>query len=245
MTAPVFLSAEWRRLVMLNYPVDPKLLEPLVPRGTELDDRQGATYVSLVGFLFLNTKIKGVPVPFHRDFEEINLRFYVRCEAPEGTRRGVVFVREVVPRWAVASIARWIYNENYVACPIHSDTREPSNGTPGLIEFRWKHDGNWLRFGAEFSGQPGYPTKGSEEEFITEHYWGYASRRDGSSIEYRVEHPRWKVWPASRVITEGDFARFYGQKFGRVLASEPTSAFVADGSPVIVRSGSRVSAEQR
>src|SRR5690606_40211851 len=97
---------QWRRLVMLNYDVDPAVLRPLVPHGVELDTWEGRYLVSVVGFQFLDTRLLGVPVPFHRDFDEINLRFYVRRRADDGWRRGVVFVKEIVPRRALAAVAR-------------------------------------------------------------------------------------------------------------------------------------------
>jgi uncharacterized protein YqjF (DUF2071 family) len=67
-----FLTAEWRYLAMINYEIDPAILLPHVPRGTELDEWQGKTFVSMVGFHFLNTRVLGVPLPFHRNFAEIN-----------------------------------------------------------------------------------------------------------------------------------------------------------------------------
>jgi uncharacterized protein YqjF (DUF2071 family) len=233
---PAFLTAEWRDLVMLNYPVESSILTPRVPRGTELDEWHGNTYISLVAFSFLKTRVKRIAIPFHRNFEEINLRFYVRYKAPEGWRRGVVFVREVVPRRAIASIARWLYNENYVACPTRSEPRQGANGAR-ILEYRWRNEGKWLSIGAEYNGASSPPREGSEEEFITEHYWGYASKRDGGTIEYRVEHPQWKVWSASNHMARGDFGGFYGPEFAGALAGSPSSAFVADGSAVIVRDG--------
>src|SRR5262245_20887686 len=109
-----FLTADWRYLVMINYEVDPEILHPYIPGGTELDQWQGRTFVSVVGFLFLRTRVLGLTIPFHHNFEEVNLRFYVRRRAIEGWRRGVVFIREIVPRWAIAAVAREFYNENYV-----------------------------------------------------------------------------------------------------------------------------------
>ena len=232
-----FLTAEWHRLVMLNYPIDPAVLLPYTPRGTEIDAWQGTTFVSLVGFLFLDTRVKGVAIPLHRNFEEINLRFYVRARGPEGWRRGVVFVREVVPRPAIALMARLLYNENYLACPTRSRVEDPAADRPGIAEYAWKHDGAWLTIGAEYRGESALPAEGSEEEFITEHYWGYSSQRDGGAVEYRVEHPRWRVWPASRTKIEGDFSGFYGPDFHLALDAGPTSAFVAEGSAVTVRGG--------
>ncbi len=233
---PTFLTAEWRDLVILNYPVEPSILASHVPRGTELDDWHGNTFISLVAFSFLNTRVKGIPVPFHRHFEEINLRFYVRFKGPEGWRRGVVFFREVVPKRAIASIARWLYNENYVACPTRSSRQQAATGGQTL-EYGWLHKGEWLLIGCTHSGSPSLPKEGSEEEFITEHYWGYTSQRDGSTVEYRVEHPQWNVWPGSDHVASGDFAGFYGPEFAAALAGPPTSALVADGSAVTVRAG--------
>ncbi len=77
-TPAPFLTAEWRHLAMLNYEIDPVILRPFVPSGTELDSWNGKTYVSIVGFLFLKTRVRGLAIPFHQNFEEINLRFYVR-----------------------------------------------------------------------------------------------------------------------------------------------------------------------
>ena len=98
MTRRPFLTACWRHLVMLNFTADPALLEPYVPPGTQLDFHDGRTFLSIVGFRFLNTRILGIPIPFHTNFDEVNLRFYVRRETPAGPRRGVVFIREIVPR---------------------------------------------------------------------------------------------------------------------------------------------------
>ena len=226
---------------MLSFAVEPGILRRHVPRGIELDDWQGTTFVSVVGLLFLETRVMGFAVPFHRTFEEINLRFYVRSRGAEGWRRGVVFVREVVPRRAIAAIARWLYAEPYIACPTRSAIVDPAENRPGAISYRWRSGGEWLSIGAEYAGIPALPGAGSEEEFVTEHYWGYSRMPDGSAMEYRVEHPRWRVWPAIRPTLQGDFARFYGPELGAALRGAPDSAFVADGSPVVVRRGIRLS----
>ena len=199
----------------------------------------GRRLFSLVGFSFLDTKVKGLAIPFHRNFEEINLRFYVRARGPDGWRRGVVFVREVVPRRAIALVARWLYNENYQACPTRSTIIDPVDGTDGSVEYSWKHNGEWLSIGARFSGEPSLAEKNSLEEFITEHYWGYSTQRNGGTVEYQVEHPQWKVWKATETTIRGDMIGFYGSEFASALGSGPTSAFVADGSAVTVRKGKK------
>ena len=237
--ARAFLTAEWRWLAMLNYQVPPALLRPLVPAGTELDEWGGATYASVVGFLFLRTRVLGVPIPFHRDFEELNLRFYVRRKGPEGWRRGVVFVREIVPRFAIAAVARWVYNENYVAVPMrHRNGVRPGAG--GSLEYGWRHRGRWCALRASVTGEPAPAAEGSEAEFITEHYWGYARQRDGGTVEYQVEHPRWNVWRAESATLDCDVASLYGPAFAECLSAPPRSALLADGSPIVVRKGTRI-----
>ncbi|HEX4823646.1 MAG TPA: DUF2071 domain-containing protein [Candidatus Polarisedimenticolaceae bacterium] len=226
--AAAFLTAEWRHLVLFNFAVDPALLSPIVPHGTELD---APAHVSLVGFRFEKTRVLGLPVPFHRDFDEINLRFYVRSRMPEGWRRGVVFVREVVAKRAIAIAARAIYNEPYVTRPTRS--KVDSDGAT----YAFENETSWLSLGAHHDEPPSWD---DHIEAMTENLWGYTRQRDGGTIEYAVEHPRWTVWRASRFELAGDFARFYGDAFGAVLSSAPRSVLVADGSPVVVRRGERV-----
>ena len=229
-----FLTAEWRNLAMLNYPVDPGVLEPRVPAGCELDAWNGTTFLSVVGFRFLDTRVLGVPIPFHRDFDEVNLRFYVRRKVEGEWRRGVVFVKELVPRWAIAFVARTVYNERYVSLPMRH--REG----PGSLAYEWCSRGAWEGLGVEFEGEATVPADDAEETFISEHYWGYAAQKDGGCVEYQVEHPRWAVWRARTAELECDVRSLYGAEFAEPLSAAPTTAFVADGSPVVVRRGRRI-----
>ena len=183
-----FLTAVWRYLAMLNYEVDPAVLRPHVPEGTVVDTWQGKAFVSMVGFLFLDTRVLGVAIPFHRNFEEVNLRFYVRQAGREDAPRAVAFVKEIVPRPAIAWTARLLYGEKYVHLPMQHQL-EYRAGIPSLVEYRWRHRGRWQRLGVKPLGAAQPMAPGSEEEFIAEHYWGYASRRSGT-VEYAVEHPR-------------------------------------------------------
>ena len=235
--APRFLTATWRALAMLNYEVDPAVLMPWVPAGTELDSWSGRTFVSMVGFRFMDTRVYRIAVPFHVSFEEVNLRFYVRRAAADGSRRGVVFVREIVPRRAIAWLARATYAERYVAMPMRHDVVLPSDGDTGRAVYAWRWRGAWQRLGVEVKGVPRLPAAGSEEEFITEHYWGYARRPDGTTIEYRVEHPQWRVWTATSASLACDATALYGPELGAALGGTPSSAFLAEGSAVVVRRG--------
>lgn len=220
---------------MANYEIAPSAVQPFVPAGTELDFFGARCLVSIVGFQFLDTRLLGIPVPFHRHFDEVNLRLYVRRDVGGEIRRGVVFVKEIVPRPALAWVANAVYNEKYVAMPMSHDDRlsEPAR----TITYAWKHEGRWSRIHAEVDGELFQPDDTSEEAFITEHYWGYTAQRDGSTLEYRVEHPRWKVWKTKRAELDCDAGALYGEIFRGCLAAAPVSCFVADGSEVSVGRG--------
>jgi uncharacterized protein YqjF (DUF2071 family) len=290
-SAPVFLMAEWRHLAMLNYEADPKSLTPFVPVGTELDLWEGRNFISVVGFLFQKTRVLGIPIPFHRDFEEVNLRFYVRRNTPDGWRRGVVFIKELVPRTGIAWTARTFYNEPYLALPMshqietaHSRALPPFSPSPPPKEERagerrhhgfrlnsplpsplpvWVGRGRWgedapieaspksVAYFWRFNGKQNHLKlvvrgaaqplqEGSQQEFITEHYWGYTAQRDGSTLEYQVAHPRWRVWEAETAELQCDIAGLYGESFCEILKCPPASAFLAEGSAVKVSTGVRL-----
>ncbi len=241
-SARSFLTAAWRTLAMMNYIVEEEVLRSYVPSGTELDTHNGISYVSVVGFLFLHTRVLGVPIPFHQNFEEVNLRFYVRRRTAGEWRRGVVFIKEIVPRRAIAAIARWVYNENYVALPMRHAVQLPTSQSPqGKIDIGWRTRPRWNTIDLAFEGDPVLPVPGSEEEFITEHYWGYTRQRDGGTIEYRVEHPQWPVWRTTHAEFACDIAEVYGRPFVEALSVSPVSAFVAVGSDVSVGRGTPIS----
>ena len=237
-----FLTAQWRHLLLLNYAVDPALLRPHVPAGTSLDAWGGVTYVSLVGFLFQRTRVGGVAIPAHEDFPEVNLRFYVRREEAAGVRRGVVFLREVVPRLAVATVARWLYHENYVDRAMgYRVELDPADGvSPTRLSYGWREAGQWLELSATGLGPAEPLAPGSLAEFIAEHYWGYSAQPAGGTVAYQVEHPPWTARAVATAGFRGDGALAYGPAFGAVLAGPPASAFVADGSAVTVYQGARL-----
>lgn len=235
MTPPgPFLTAEWRYLAILNFRIDPAVLWRLVPAGTELDLWRGDALVSLVGFRFLRTKVLGVAMPFHRDFDEVNLRFYVRTMREGEVRRGVTFIREIVPRRAVALAARLAYNEPYVTRPMRS--RVPARGDlyPGTVEYAWKSKAGWNRLAVRAVGEPQPLAEGSEAEFITEHHWGYTRQRNGATVEYAVHHPRWRLWSVADGRFECDVEEVYGPAFVEALTAAPCSMCLAQGSAVTV-----------
>ena len=225
---------------MLNYAVDPALFTSMVPVGTELDRFEGKTYASLVGFRFLRARMRGLWIPFHSNFDEVNLRFYVRRRGVTPPRRGVVFVREIVPRYAIAQVAQRVYQEKYIALPMAHQVIEPTSEHGRMqAEYRWRYQGQWNRLHVECTGRPALAREGSLDQFITEHYWGYAAQADGGSLEYEVTHEPWRVWTATQASFQGNATGLYGPELASYLKGEPDSAFLAEGSAVMVYPGKK------
>ncbi len=235
-----FLKAEWRKLVMFNYAVDPALLQPFVPPHTELDTWNNTCYVSLVGFMFLNTKVKGVKIPFHINFEEINLRFYVKYIDPQlGPKRGVVFIKEIVPKHMITFVANTLYREHYITLPM-KHTWEINNSEL-KIEYGLKKDKDWFSFAVNAKNTPQELVNGSETEFITEHFWGYAKWDENKTNEYEVGHPRWLTYPILSSEINFDYEKIYGTQFGFLNKANPVSIYLAEGSDIFVNKGKVIS----
>ena len=216
-------------------PLNPSILKPYLPAGVELDDWQGKHYMSVVGFLFLKTKVKGIPIPFHTNFEELNLRFYVKRLRDEKWERGVVFIKEIVPKFAIAVLARKIYNENYVCYPMGHILNKDENKFE--IGYSWKSYHKWNSIYAQLNPTSQALKTNSMEEFITKHYFGYVAQKNGSTIEYEVEHPPWELWNVLNYKVDVDFSANYGPEFTQSLNQAPCSVFAAVGSKISVRHG--------
>lgn len=233
-----FLSAEWRKLAMANYAVDNEILRDFIPPKTELDFWNNTCYVSLVGFMFINTRLKGIKIPFHTNFEEVNLRFYVRYKDGADWKRGVVFIKEIVPRPTLTLVANTLYKEHYETLPMKHTWQ--TLGDNLTVEYQWKKKA-WNSLKVTTSDQLTEIGTGIEEEFITEHYWGYTKVNEQTTSEYGVEHPRWKVYPTKDYSIQVDFEAVYGKPFGFLTTQKPTSVFLAEGSEIFVKAGKRIS----
>jgi uncharacterized protein YqjF (DUF2071 family) len=229
-----FLTAQWKDLVMANYEVSPELLEKRVPKGTSLDFDDGKLFVSLVGFMFLETRVLGIPIPFHVNFEEVNLRFYVKRETASEIKRGVCFVKEIVPRFAIAKVADIVYGEPY-ECWKMTHSRSDSE-----VAYTWEKDGCANRLQVGIDKDLGVPAAGSHGEFIIEHYWGYTKRGGERTDEYKVEHPKWELFSVKDTVIDVDFGRTYGAEFEFLKDTAPTSVLLAKGSPIAVYKGERL-----
>ena len=231
-TQRTFLTAEWKNLLMANYTVDPAILLPHLPAGTTLDEYNGKVYLSLVGFMFCNTRLLGIRVPFHVNFEEVNLRFYVRYREGGITKRGAVFIKEIVPKPAISFIANTIYHEKYDTARMRHYFRQDGQVTEA--GYHWKHRHRWNKLEVKAAPRAIPMVTGSEEEFIAEHYWGYSRYNAGTTYEYNVQHPAWRIYPVQEYNVDCDFGALYGNTFSFLTETKPSSVFLAEGSAVCI-----------
>ncbi|GAA0534813.1 YqjF family protein [Chitinophaga japonensis] len=228
-----FLTANWNNLLMINFRADPALLKKYVPAGTELDTWNNTHYISLVGFLFRDTRVKGISFPLHRHFEEVNLRFYVRYNDGNTWKRGVVFIKELVPKRLITFVANTIYKENYATLPMRHHWHMPDAATL-QVSYEWKVGSEWNYLRATAGRQAQHIQPGSEAEFITEHYWGYTQAGPAATAEYQVKHPQWKVHQVTGYDYYCNAHSLYGPGFAETLAQKPVSALLAEGSAIAV-----------
>lgn len=226
-----FLTAEWRKLILVNYVIDPGLLIPFIPIGTSLDFYDEKCFVSLVGFMFIDTRLRGRRIPYHINFEEVNLRFYVNPEYDQ-TRRGVVFIKEIVPRIALSLVANLLYKERYQALPMRHQWSNLEDSQ--IIEYAWAVKKKWQSVSVRAANTSLPIGVGSEAEFITEHYWGYTQVNDRRTFEYEVTHPTWQHYPVNDLEINVDFALTYGKYFAFLQTLEPHSVLLAEGSKITV-----------
>ncbi len=220
---------------MANYEIDPAVLRPWLPARTILDDFEGKYYVSLVGFLFDDVRLKGWRIPYHTRFPEVNLRFYVKRDIPDNPdsiQRGVVFISEIVPRFAIAWVANTFYKEKYIAAPM----RHRAHVSEGAlrVSYAWQRQGDWYSIEAMAEQTPLPMAPGSKEAFIFEHYYGYAKRSDTVTHEYEVAHPSWQHYAVKEYNIVCDFEKVYGPAFAFLNLQRPASVFMAEGSEVAV-----------
>jgi uncharacterized protein YqjF (DUF2071 family) len=223
-----FLTARWTNLCLVSYAVEPERLAGRLPPGLELDLRDGRAFVSLVAFDFEDIRVLGVPWPGYRRFPEVNLRFYVR----HGQERGVVFVREYVPRRLVAWIARALYNEPYRAARMASSVQV--DATRIVVEHDIASGEKRGRLRVTGGSETVRPRDDSVEHFFKEHQWGFGTDRAGRLQRYRVAHPVWEVHPVVDWSVDFDWAGLYGPEWADLRAAEPSSVVLAAGSEIAV-----------
>ena len=233
-----FLTAEWNNLVMINYEINPKILEKYVPNGTELDFFDNKCYISFIGFMFEKVRVLGIKIPFHSDFEEVNLRFYVKRYENGIWKRGAVFISEIVPKASITLVANTLYHEHYSTLPMKHEILEKENSK--MFQYQWKIANNWNKIEIETNKNPIEIKINSEAEFITEHYFGYTKVNEKTTFEYEVRHPRWQQLEVIKNNSKINFEQVYGQEFAFVKDLKPTSIFLAIGSAISIEGKKRI-----
>lgn len=225
------MTADWSAVVGVTYAADEARLAPYLPAGAEIDHLDGAARVSLVAFVFRRTRVRGIAIPGHVRFPEINLRFYVRY----GGERAVVFIREFVPRPAIALTAKLLYNEPYRTIRMREQLIAPDRSQDGRFGVRHRF-GRRLANRVEAWAAPAaaLPDPGSAAYWLTHHDLGLGRTRDGSTSTYRVEHPVWALHEVEAFTVDVDFAALYGEAWGCLSAAEPSHVTLARGSNVRV-----------
>ncbi|MEM6686756.1 MAG: DUF2071 domain-containing protein [Bacteroidota bacterium] len=227
-----FLTAEWRKLLFINYTIEPELLAEYVPKGTELDSYNGKCFVSVIGFIFKDTKVLGCKMPGLHTFEEVNLRFYVKREDNGIVKRAAVFIQEMVPKRLLSFVANTVYHEHYVTRPMsHVWDITPKKLN---ISYSWKLNRTAQFIAVKAANEPKSFPDNSEIEFISEHYYGYTKYNDRKTFEFEVTHPRWQYYDVDSYEFDLDFELNYGKKFAHLTQQTPDSVFLMEGSAITV-----------
>ena len=232
------LTAESKNLALINYEIDAEILENYIPKGTEIDTWNNKCYISLVGFMFENVKLLGMKIPFHINFEEVNLRFYVKRFENNKWKRGVVFIKEIVPKPALTLVANTLYKEHYQTLPMKHSTVENKNSKDFV--YKWKTKNKWNTILVETEINPIEIEVNSEAEFITEHYFGYTKVNDEKTYEYEVKHPRWKQLKVINHQIDVNFGEVYGNDFEFLIHQNPISVLLAIGSEISVENKKQI-----
>ena len=236
---PVFLRGKWNHLLFANYEVDPATLKFQTPNGTILDSWNDSTFISLVAFRFSGTSVLGIPTFGWRNFDEVNLRFYVKCSRDQETKKGVVFIKEIVPSWLVSKTANLLYGENYQNKKMHSSIELLASSMKN-ISYEIKDSDSTNNFSASVENSGKIPPRDGLGSYITEHYWGYAKKSTKTTVEYEVEHPQWKVTKVDDYVIKFDFEQVYGNPYSFLSSLQPQSVFYCEGSEIAVRMGRKL-----
>ena len=228
----VFLKAKWENIIMVNYEIEPELLLPFLPKGVSLDLFDGKAYISLVGFMFKNTKLFNFPIPFFGSFEEINLRFYVTRKEGDVFKRGVVFINETIPYQLVAWMANKLYKEHYTVVPTKHQIM--NNDKINQIKFEWLLQNKWNSIAVDFDSKTETMKTNSLEKFIYEHYYGYTKINNLQTEEYQLKHPSWNIHKVIDYKIDCDFEAMYGKSFSILNQMKPNCVFIAEGSDVSI-----------
>lgn len=217
----------------MNYIISPEILENYLPAYTIIDYFKGNCFTSLVGFPFRNVEIAGMKIPFYTDFEEINLRFYVKRFDGTTWRKGTVFISEIANKSALKFLANSFLHEKYQTLETRQEIKENSE----LIEtkYSWRTWMNW-QFLNLISEKPSESVaEGTEAHFIMDRSSGYQKYDTATTNEYGISHPKWNIYPIRSFDINVDFEESFDSNFPVLNETLPHSVILARGSSVAVK----------
>lgn len=231
------ITARWRDIAVLSWPIDDDLLVPSLPAGLELDHWNGAAYVSLVCLVMENLRVFRLPA-LVRNLAEVNLRFYVRPVDARSDRKGVVFLRQLVSNHLFALTARRLFREPMLGTPVSHECElaDPVCGrVRRRLQYRWRNRNRYEGLRITGSGETRYAEPDSLDEFLTARYWGYNGRSSNKILAYRISRDPWRLLPVADHELDCDAGTLCGPEFADVMAGPPVSALLATGSNARIR----------
>ena len=232
------LTCEWRKLAFANYKVPAELVEKHLPAHTRLDYFNGNCLVSLVGFQFKNVEAAGIKVPFHTDFEEINLRFYVKRFDGAKWRKGTVFISEIADKPVLSTLANTLFRENYTTVPTRQEIEEDEESLKAA--YFWQLNGEWQHISVKSNRLAGPVPDDSESKFIMDRPFGYGELNEKETNEYHVSHADWHTYTVEEYSIKVDFAKQFGAEWSMLSSATPHSVILAEGSTVSVEGTSKI-----
>ena len=222
----IFMTGHWEDLIMVTFEVDKAILEPYLPKDTEIDLFNGKALMSMVAFTFSKVKFFGIKVPFHQQFGQINFRFYAKSKTDD--TKGVVFIKEFAPKPLIASVANLCYNEPY----FYKSIRRNKTLKQGRINMKYSY-GN-LKIKASAKEKTGKLNPNTLKHFVVDRYIAYIKSYSGKTVQYKINHRPWELYDATSVTIENDILSLLPKKFKQ--AKLLSTCFV-DGSFITVEKG--------
>lgn len=188
-----FTLQSWRDVVFLHWRVDPDVVAPLLPPGTEPDLVDGTTWIGVVGLRMTDLRVGPVPYP---SFLELNIRLY---SCGTSGQRAVVFraMEASEPVFAAASRSSTRLPYTWAAMRFTHAGRRIGFATRRRLP---RPSGTGLRFEVEYDAAPHEPS--ATEAALTAR-WSLHQRWYGPTLRWPVTHPAWPLH-RGRLVTWHD-----------------------------------------
>jgi hypothetical protein len=233
----VFLKATWQNLIQLVYTAPIDEVQTLLPEGLTPEIFDGKAHIILSALEFRQTRVKGLKIPFHVHFPEINLRIPVRKQGVTG----VYFLRQYVPKHCIAVVAKRIYHEAYEAYPMEFLVQHVPDADEGtsIMECHcklWKKEDtldiqvyavepeNYIPVDENHPPEPAV----GDADFIT----GFGTNDKQEIIEYRIEHRKQEFFEVREWSIRGDLTKIFDDCIPKGISEMPIHVSFSHGQAV-------------